>query len=71
MRLRGSSDKQDTFVNADSYKWFALNAYYDSKCNKKFGDPLITTEDFEESLAELEDSPLYDPELASGSLAGV
>ncbi|USW53062.1 Putative metallopeptidase, catalytic domain superfamily [Septoria linicola] len=71
MRMNDGKKKQETFINADSYKWCALNAYYNSRCNKKFGDPFITSEDFEESSAELEESPLYDPALSSGSLASV
>lgn len=71
MRLNEGPKKQDTFINADSYKWFALNAYYNKRCNKNFGDPFITTEDFEAGMAELEDSPLYDPAISDGVLAGV
>ncbi|KAI5358051.1 putative metallopeptidase, catalytic domain superfamily [Septoria linicola] len=71
MRMNDGKKKQETFINADSYKWFALNAYYNGMCNKKFGDPFITSEDFEESSGELEESPLYDAALSSGSLAGV
>lgn len=71
MRLNDGPVKQKTFINADSYKWFALNAYYNSRCHKKFGDPFITSEDFQESTAELEESPLYNATLSSGTLAGV
>jgi len=70
-RLRDGGDKQKTFINADSYMWMAVNAYYNSICGKSFGDPYITSEDFEESDATLLESPEYDVNVSSGVLAGV
>lgn len=72
MRLADGADKQKTFINADSYKWMALNAYYNNVCNKNFGDPVITQEDFDLGEAELLDSGAeYNPDVSSGVLAGV
>lgn len=71
MRLRLGGDNQLTFVNADSYMWFALNAYYNNKCGKKYGDPIVTTEDFEDGTQQAEESNEYDATLASGIFAGV
>ena len=52
-------NRQKAFVNADSYRWFATNAYYNSVCGKNFGDPKATSEDFEEGVAEAQASPEY------------
>lgn len=71
MRLNKGPKKNKTFNNADSYKWFALNAYYNKICDKAFGDPVITDADFEASETELVNSPEYDSADADGSLAGV
>lgn len=71
MRLARGADKQKTFINADSYAWMAVNAYYNSVCNKKFGDPLVTQEDFDDGQARLMDSLEYNPAVSDGALAGV
>ncbi len=71
MRLRQGPLSQTAFINADSYKWMALNAYYNSVCNKKFGDPVITQDDFDEGQALLLDSPEYDEAVSEGVLARV
>lgn len=71
MRLARGADKQKTFINADSYAWMALNAYYNSVCNKKFGDPLITQQDFDDGMAQLLDSPEYNEAMSEGVLEGV
>jgi len=47
------------------------NAFYNKVCDKEFGDPAITQEDFDEGQAELMASPEYNPDLSSGSLEGV
>ena len=64
-------DNQKTFINADSYMWFALNAYYNNKCGRKFGDPIVTTEAFEDVIEQAEESPEYNAELSRGIFAGV
>jgi hypothetical protein len=69
--MKKGPDSQKAFINADSYKWFALNAYYNKVCNKSFADAAITTEDFTDSNAELLDSPEYSEVQSSGVLAGV
>lgn len=73
-RLRNTksrSNQQKIFVNADSYKWLAINAYYNGVCNKELEKPKITTEDFESGLAETEGSPEYDAALSEGIFAHV
>ncbi|EME44010.1 hypothetical protein DOTSEDRAFT_24113 [Dothistroma septosporum NZE10] len=70
-KVSTESNNQKTFMNADSYKWFAMNAYYDSKCGKTFGDPEITTADSDEGNAEAERSIEYMPEVVSGGFVGV
>jgi hypothetical protein len=45
-RLRNAKSRvnqQRTFINADSYKWLAVNAYYKSVCRKDLQSPDITT----------------------------
>jgi hypothetical protein len=64
-------NQQRTFVNADSYKWLAVDAHYNSACGKDFQDPEITTADFEEGLAETYESNEYDAALTSGIFAYV
>lgn len=71
MRLAKGGSKQKTFVNADSYMWMALNAYYNKACNKKFGDPVVTKKDFDKGQARLHGSREYDPAMSAGTLAGV
>ena len=71
MRLAKGSDSQKTFINAESYKWFALNAFYNSYCGNPFGIPFVTEADFDAGMAELENSPEYNATLSEGVLAGV
>lgn len=68
---KSRGNQQKAFVNADSYKWLAVNAYYNSVCGKDFQDPEITTADFEAGWAETVASNEYDAELSSGVLAYV
>jgi len=35
------ANQQKAFINADSYQWFAINAWYNSACRKEFWDPVI------------------------------
>jgi hypothetical protein len=73
-RLRNAKSRvnqQMTFINGDSYKWLAVNAYYNSACGKDFQDPEITTADFEEGMAETYESNEYDAALTSGIFAYV
>lgn len=73
-RLRNTksrSNQQKAFINADSYKWLAVNAYYNSVCGKDFQDPETTSADFEAGMAETEASNEYDPALTSGIFAYV
>lgn len=73
-RLRNAksrSNQQKTFINADSYKWLAVNAYYNSVCGKSFQDPEVTSADFESGWAETEASNEYDVALTSGIFEGV
>jgi hypothetical protein len=73
-RMRNAKSRvnqQKTFINADAYKWLAVNAYYNSVCNKDFADPEITTEDFETGVAEAEASNEYDAALSSEIFAYV
>ena len=53
------ANNQKTFVNADSYKYMAINAYYNSVCNTKFGDPVFSLQEYFESEIELRESPEY------------
>jgi len=71
MRLAKGPRSQEAFVNADSYKWFALNAFYNSYCGTTFGIPLVTEADFDAGEAQLLSSPEYNATLSDGSLAGV
>ncbi|KAK4983642.1 hypothetical protein LTR50_007099 [Elasticomyces elasticus] len=71
MRLAKGGSSQKTFINADSYMWMALNAYYNKVCNKKFGDPEVTKKDFDKGEARLLASREYDPAVSDGVLAGV
>lgn len=71
MRLAKGKSAQDTFVNADSYQWFAVNAFYNSYCGNPFGIPVVTQADFDAGQAELLSSPEYNAALSDGSLAGV
>lgn len=71
MRLNKGPKKNKTFNNADSYKWFALNAYYNKVCGKAFTDPVVTEAEFEVCYLELIQSPQYDAADADGSLTGV
>jgi hypothetical protein len=68
---KSRENQQKAFINADSYKWLAINAYYNSVCSKGFADPEVTTADFESGVAEAEASPEYNAELASGIFAYV
>ncbi|KAM0690173.1 hypothetical protein Q7P36_008940 [Cladosporium allicinum] len=73
-RLRNAKshvNQQKTFINADSYKWLAVNAYYNSACGKEFQDPEISTADFEEGMAETYESNEYDAALTDGIFAYV
>lgn len=71
MRLNRGGRKNKTFNNADSYKWFAINAYYNKICSKTFNDPIVTEADFLATQTEAENSPDYDAADDAGSLAGV
>ncbi|KAK6439344.1 hypothetical protein LTR95_004450 [Oleoguttula sp. CCFEE 5521] len=71
MRMVKGDKAQEAFINADSYTWFATNAYYNSVCERKFSLPEVTQEDFDYSEAELLASPEYDAALSDGVLAGV
>jgi hypothetical protein len=67
-RLRNAKSRvnqQRTFINCDSYKWLAVNAYYNSGCGEESQDPDITTADFEEGMAETYESIEYDAALTS------
>jgi hypothetical protein len=73
-RLRNAKsrvNKQRTFINADSYEWLAVNAYYNNVCGKDCQDPDITTADFKEGMAETYESKEYDAALTSGIFAYV
>jgi len=68
-RSRHRSQSQKTFINADSYKWLAVNAYYNSVCDKEFQDAEVTSADFLEGMAETFESPEYDPAVTFGIFA--
>lgn len=49
----------------------ALNAYYNNVRSKKFRDPTVVEADLNADMAELQDSPEYNPQMSDGVLAGV
>lgn len=60
-QLNKDAGANRVFRNADSYKWFALNAYYNKVCQKKFKDaPKPDQEDLELLDLELINSPNRD-----------
>jgi len=71
MRLAKGDMSQKAFINADSYHWFALNAFYNSFCDKVFSSPLVTSEDFDSGWSETLSSPEYNASITDGVLAGV
>lgn len=71
--VRNDINRQKAFINADNYRWFATNAYYNSVCKKSFGNPSADTDDeFNQDMQETPSSLNYGGDaLQEGIFEGV